>query len=169
MQWLPAVALVLALPTTAFAQAGAGDFQHHERSDEAGEDRSLVATRSGDGLLLLAWQCTPAGMRTMVALGWRWVGNENDDILVAYRFPEGGPSTETLWRLAKPGTVAWMRIGDIADFTDAALQADSVHMTLSDPFDGESRDVVFGLHGLDDALALLGCERRRPSQSEPGG
>lgn len=151
-----------AAPAAASAQDGPGGFQHHPRTDDAGEDRSLVATRSSDGLLILGWQCTATGMRTLVALGWRWVGNENHDILVAYRFPSGEPSVETLWRLADPGTVAWMRIGDIAPFTDAALDADSVHMTLSDPFDGESIEAVFGLDGLDDALALLGCEMRRP-------
>jgi hypothetical protein len=161
-------ALVLAVPVGAAAQTDLGDFQHHPRTDAEGADRSIVATRSTDGLLALGWQCTPTGMRTLVALGWRWVGNEDDDILVAYRFPSDSLATQTLWRLAGPGTVAWMRIGEMAAFTDAARAADSVRMTLSDPFDGESREATFGLRGLDTALGVLGCAPRRPSPSAGG-
>lgn len=161
--WLPAVLLAAALPPAAAAQSAGGDFVHHERRTAEGEDQSLVTTRSPDGLLMLAWRCTPTGLRTMVALGWRWVGNADDDVIVHYRFPADSAATETLWRLGSTGTVAWMRIGDIQPFTDAALAADSVRMTLSDPFDGETRETAFGLAGLDAALDRLECELRRPS------
>ena len=168
MRWLAGAVLVLALPQTASPQSGTGDFVHHERADEDGVDRSLVSTRSEDGLTMLAWRCTDTGMRVLVALGWRWVGNEDRDILVVYRTESGEP-TETLWRLGETGTVAWLRIGDIAAFTDRALTADSMPMTLLDPFDGESREAVFGVDGLDAALDLLGCERRRPSETGTPG
>lgn len=166
--WLPILALLPALaPSAVRAQADLGDFQHHPRADESGEDRSLIATRSDDGLVVLGWQCTATGMRTLVALGWRWAGNEDDDILVAHRFPADSTATRTLWRLSRTGTVAWMRIGETAAFTEAALAADSVRLNLSDPFDGETRDAAFGVHGLDTALGVLGCDPRRPSG--PGG
>lgn len=161
------VMLLLAAPSGLWAQDDLGDFQHRPRADEAGEDRSLVVTRSTDGLVALGWQCTATGMRTLVALGWRWVGNEDDDIMVAHRFPADSTATRSLWRLGQTGTVAWMRIGETAAFTENALAADSVWLNLSDPFDGETREVAFGVRGLDVALARLGCDPRRPSG--PGG
>ncbi len=155
--------LALALPSPGRAQDDLGDFQHMPRADESGEDRSLVVTRSADGLVVLGWQCTATGMRTLVALGWRWVGNEDDDILVAHRFPADSTNSRTLWRLSQTGTVAWMRIGETAAFTESALEADSVWLNLSDPFDGETREAAFGVRGLDQALSVLGCDPRRPS------
>lgn len=184
MRLLLAASLLLALPTSATTQtgtdtsaadtsatdpSGTGVFVHHPRRDADGSDRSLVATTSAGGLLVLAWQCTPTGMRILTALGWRWAGNADNDIFVSYRFSPDSADTETLWRLANPGTVAWMRIGDIAAFTTSALASDSVMLSLTDPFDNESRSAVFRLRGLQAALELLECDLRRPSEPEPPG
>lgn len=103
----------------------------------------------------LGWVCLDDGLNVVLYLGRYFGGDGDHDIEVRHRFDAGRPSGTEYWHLFGDNTSAYRSLDAVHDFTARALDADSVTVRATDPYDGEQLTVTFGLDGLDALLQRL--------------
>lgn len=146
----------LLLPSAA-AQEQIGDFFFMHNQDEFDDsDRSSIVTADEDGAGLV-WRCMEDGLNVMLYMDTYYGGNQNDKILVRYRFDRKEATDHKFWSLSTDHTAAFMGMSELHDFTFAALEASTVVVEAVDPLDGERNRFRFGLYDLNGALQLLPC------------
>ena len=134
-----------------------GDFYYMHNLDEFDDsDRSSIVT-ADEGGAGLAWRCMEDGLNVMLFMDTYYGGDQNDNILVRYRFDRKEATEHRSWSLSTDHTAAFIRISRIHEFTFAALEASTVVIEAVDPLDGERNRFRFGLHDLNGALQLLPC------------
>ena len=155
-------------PPVQAGQRTVGDFTYIEASDDFDDsDRSTVITMAegSDGGALF-WACRSDGLNAILNVGKYYGGDEDDDILVRYRFDQNEAQGPEYWRLF-PGQneMVYQRMDKVADFTSQAIMADTVIVEATDPLDSESKRFRFGLVGLEEILDLLSCAVDPPQGS----
>lgn len=105
----------------------------------------------------LGWKCMDDGLNVILVIGTYYAGDEDDDILVQYRFDEAEPDPQEYWTLLSGKEMAYIRMDQVAGFTARALEAHRVVVRAIDPYDNETRTFVVSMRGLDRALRNLPC------------
>ena len=159
------VALVAIVPkilaVEAESQSRIGAFSFQERVDEfTDEDRSLIYSYDENNDNSLDWRCMEDGLNVVVDFETYYTGDEDEDILVRYRFDDKPASDYDYWRLLNNNEAAYIRMNQVATFTRAALASGEVLMELVDPADDETLRFRIPLNGLGEALDQLPCTPR---------
>lgn len=158
-------AAFLLVPLAARAQANTierefeeGDFTVSIARDaltDANSSFILSMAESEEGAL--GWKCMEDGLNVVLAFGTYYEGDQDNDILVQYRFDETEPDPQEYWGLLSGKEMAFIRMAKVAPFTGRALDAKRIVVRAVDPYDNETRTFVFGVKGLEDALENLPC------------
>ena len=158
------VALVAIVPKILTAEAGSqsrsriGAFYFLEQLDDfTDEDRSLIYSYDEDNDNSLDWRCMEDGLNVVVDFDTYYGGDEDDDILVRYRFDDQPATEHEYWRLLTDKEAAYIRMNQVATFTRTALASGEVLMELVDPTDDETLRFRVSLNGLREALSQLPC------------
>ena len=160
------VALVAIVPKILAVEAESqsrriGAFSFQERLDEfTDEDRSLIYSYDENNDNSLDWRCMEDGLNVVVDFETYYTGDEDEDILVRYRFDDKPASEHEYWRLLNNNEAAYIRMNQVTTFTRAALASGEVLMELVDPADDETLRFRIPLNGLREALDQLPCSRR---------
>ncbi len=161
------VALVAIVPKILTAEAGSqsrsriGAFYFQENIDEfTDEDRSLIYSYDENDDKSLDWRCMEDGLNVVVDLDQHYAGDEDEDILVRYRFDDQPATEHDYWRLLNDKESAYIRMNQVAAFTRAALASGEVLMEAVDPADDETLSFRIPLNGLREALSRLPCTPR---------
>ena len=93
----------------------------------------------------------------LVMAGQPYTGDQDNQILVRYRFDEDKPSRMHAWDLSPDRLAAFLLARNEPAFTVAAKASNSVLIQAQDPFDGKSNRYRFSLAGITHALSLLPC------------
>ncbi|MGH7445681.1 MAG: hypothetical protein ACREKM_12425, partial [Longimicrobiales bacterium] len=86
-------------------------------------------------------------------------GDDDDDIVVQYRFDDEAAEPQEYWALFSGKESAYIRMHRVAPFTTRAREAGQVAVRAVDPYDNETRTFVVGLEGLEQAMKNLPCTR----------
>jgi len=136
-----------------------GDFALGEDWDDfeqRGHPYGIARASRGEGRESgLGWVCLDDGLNVVLYLGGYFGGDDDHDIEVRYRFDGGAASETEYWRLFSDNESAFLALAGVPGFTASALDADSVTIRATDPYDGERLTVTFGLAGLDSLLQRL--------------
>ena len=97
------------------------------------------------------------GLNVVLERGGIYLGDEDRDIQVRYRFAADVPSAWEWWRLLQNNELAYIRMEQVSGFTAAARSSRTVLVEAVDPSDGERRRSRFSLVGLSQALGHLSC------------
>lgn len=156
---------MLLMPLAANAQSSTverefpeGDFAitiSRDALTDANTSHAMSIAENEEGAL--AWKCMEDGLNVVLAIGNPYEGDEDDDIMVQYRFDSEEPAPQEYWALFGGKKMAYIRMDMVSTFTDAAMKAERVAVRAVDPYDDESRTFLFGLDGLDKALKHLPC------------
>ena len=158
-------AAFLFVPLASHAQANTverefeeGDFTvsiAYDALTDANSSFILSMAESEEGAL--GWKCMEDGLNVVLAIGTYYEGDEDNDILVQYRFDDADADPQEYWGLLSGKEMAYIRMASVAPFTGRALEAERIVVRAVDPYDNETRTFVFGVNGLQDALENLPC------------
>lgn len=153
------------VPALAHAQANVvqrefdeGDFSvsiAHDALTDANSSFILSIADNEEGAL--GWKCMEDGLNVILVIGTYYEGDEDDDIVVQYRFDEAEPAPQEYWALLSGKEMAYIRMDKVAEFTQHALESRRVVVRAVDPYDDETRTFVVGVRGLEKALRNLPC------------
>lgn len=160
-----AVACLTAVPSVAHAQSNTvdrefveGDFEVSVARDViTDEDTSFILSIADNEEGALGWRCLEDGLNVVLAIGGYYEGDEDDDIVVQYRFDEEEADPQEYWALFAGKESAYIRMHRVAPFTARARESRSIAVRAVDPYDDETRTFIFGLEGLDQAMKYLPC------------
>lgn len=158
-----ALVALYSTPVPAHTQEIGSFIYSHSLDDFTDEDHSTIATADEEASALLAWRCLADGLNVLLHAG-RYMGgdaDDDDDILVRYRFDKQDASDREYWRLF-PGQneIAYARMNRVDAITVEALGAETVVIETVDPLDSESRRFRMSLTGMRTALGKLPCASR---------
>lgn len=105
----------------------------------------------------LGWKCMEDGLNVILVIGTYYAGDEDEYIVVQYRFDQEEAEPEEYWALLSGNEMAYIRMDRVAGFTQRALQARRIVVRAVDPYDNETRTFVVGTRGLEQALRNLPC------------
>lgn len=153
------------MPSALHAQASVierefeeGDFSvsiAHDALTDANNSFILsIADNEAGGL---GWKCMEDGLNVILVIGTYYAGDEDNDILVQYRFDHDEPGPQEYWTLLSGNEMAYLRMDRVAEFTERARRAHRVVVRTVDPYDNETRTFVISMRGLDSALRNLPC------------
>lgn len=159
------VACMAILPCAAHAQANTidrelteGDFDVSIARDAiTDEDTSFILSIADNEEGALGWRCLEDGLNVVLALGGYYEGDEDDDIVVQYRFDDAEADPQEYWALFAGKESAYIRMHLVAPFTARAREASRIVVRAVDPYDDETRTFIFGLDGLEQAMTHLPC------------
>ena len=168
MRFLTAVALaavMLWVPVDGVAQEETriGEFYYVPNIDEFDDtDRGTIHVLADDPdegrEPMLYWACMRDGLNVVLYFDQYYAGDEDDDILVRYRFDQTPASDQEYWPLLNSDAeAAYIPMSRVSTFSMQALMASRVVMEATDPFDGESHRFRFSLDGLEAASRKLPC------------
>jgi hypothetical protein len=135
-----------------------GAFTFLEKLDEfTDENRSIIYSFDEEGDKSLDWWCMSDGLNVIIDLNQYFGGDDDDDILVRYRFDDKPAVDFEYWRLLDSNETAYIRMNKVSAFTEAALASNEVLLEAADPFDDETIRFRVSLNGLREALGKLTC------------
>src|SRR5690606_39491338 len=131
-----------------------GDFSvstGHDRLKDATNSFLLwIADNEAGGL---GWKCMEDGLNVILVIGTYYAGDEDNDILVQYRFDHDEPGPQEYWTLLSGNEMAYLRMDRVAEFTERARMAHRVVVRAVVPSVNETRASVIELRGLDSSLS----------------
>jgi hypothetical protein len=158
-------AACILVPSALHAQASVvqrefeeGDFSvsiAHDALTDANSSFILSIAENEEGGL--GWKCMEDGLNVILVIGTYYAGDEDDDIIVQYRFDQAEPEPQEYWALLSGKEMAYIRMDRVAAFTARALTSHRVVVRAVDPYDNETRTFVISMRGLDRALRNLPC------------
>lgn len=163
-----AVAVALGLPLSSITAQSAlrfGSFTYHEKADPIDDsDRSSIVTLPVDPVegrdVRFGWACQADGLNVAFVFGKYFAGDEDNQVLVRYRFDRLAPSEPMYWDLSVNQEIAFLPMELVPTFTRAAKTASKLVLRVTDPSDGEVITHEFALNGVQGALLRLGsCDR----------
>jgi len=165
MQAALIVAACAIMPSALHAQSSVvqtefdeGDFNvsiAHDALTDANSSFILSIAENEEGAL--GWKCMEDGLNVILVLGTYYEGDEDEDIVVQYRFDQDDAEPQEYWELLSGHEMAYIRMDRVLEFTGRALEAQRVVVRAVDPYDNETRTFVVGMRGLEKALHNLPC------------
>ncbi|MEJ2240116.1 MAG: hypothetical protein P8X82_17635 [Gemmatimonadales bacterium] len=141
-----------------------GDFFYVTSADPFDDDdRSMVATieigadEYMDDNAFLAWRCLPDGLNVIYGFNSYMGGDEEERVLVRYRFDRREATDFERWSMMQGNDAAWIPMHWVSQFTEQAKAGSKVVFRVTDPLDGETLTHEFNLAGLGQALTRLSC------------
>jgi hypothetical protein len=123
------------------------------------ENRSFILSVAESEEGGLGWRCLEDGLNVVLAIGTYYEGDDDDDIIVQYRFDSDEPEPQEYWALFSGKESAYIRMANVDAFTERALNAERVVVRAVDPYDDETHTYIVGLEDLQQALEFLPCAR----------
>ncbi len=159
-----AVVVAVGMPAQAVhAQSGLrfGSFTYYQKADPIDDsDRSSIVVLPLDPVerreARFGWACQADGLNVAFVVGKYLGGDEDNQVLVRYRFDRLPPSEPTYWELSVNQEIAFMPMDVVPIFTQTAKTASKLVVRVTDPTDGEEITHEFALNGLQGALLRLG-------------
>ena len=156
---------MLLFPASARAQSDTvdrefpqGDFTvaiSHDALTDANTSSAMTPAESGEGAL--GWKCLEDGLNVVLAIGRYYEGDDDNDIVVQYRFDDEDAQPQEYWPLFSSKEWAYIPMSKVAPFTASALESRRIVLRAVDPFDDETHTFVFKVDGLEKALRNLPC------------